>query len=140
MIKNSLSYSSFSRLTQRSMIWFHTGLSQSPCSMILRWVNLPVPAVSYCTSQSHSWPQPFLKTYAQALKGTVSHKWMWILILLIKGYIFSKSFRIHFFTLRSMILRRVSFLDTKIWIPQRNLHQNWKYFNPLVSGPYRFEL
>ena len=32
--------------------------------------------------------QPFLKTFVQAFKGTVSQKELGILILLIKGYIF----------------------------------------------------
>ena len=52
----------------------HTLESQSPWGIILRWVNLPwvcYPRESLMTPGSQL---PFLKTFAQALKGTVSQK------------------------------------------------------------------
>ena len=64
---------------------YNTALSQSPRSIILRRVSLP--AVLYCWGVNHDPGKPFLKTFAQAFKGAVSQKYMWILILLIKGYI-----------------------------------------------------
>ena len=38
-----------------------------------------------------------------------------------------------------IILRRVSFLDTKVRITWQNLNQNRKYLNPLISGQGWFE-
>ena len=67
---------------------YDTAQSQSPRGMILRKVNLP--GVSYCT-ESFMTPesqQQFLKTFAQAFKGTVSLKKLWIHILLLRVYIF----------------------------------------------------
>ena len=70
---------------------------------------------------------------------------MWILILLMKstGYIFhyfTVVLGLNFFgTLHSIILRGVSILYTKFWISQRKPNQKRNYFNPLVSGPGRFE-
>ena len=43
-------------------------------------------------------------------------------------------------TPRGMIPRGVSFFEPKNRITQRKLNQNRKYFNPLLSGPGRFEL
>ena len=45
-----------------------------------------------------------------------------------------------FFTLRSMILRGVSFFDTKVRISQRNRNRIRKYFSLFISGPDGFEL
>ena len=40
---------------------------------------------------------------------------------------------------RGIIPWRVSFFDTKVRITWRNLNQNQKYLNPMVSGPGWFE-
>ena len=77
---------------------YDTPASQSPRGIILRRVNLP----GYIIPRGVNLPllldpeellmnpgsqHPFLKTFAQAFKGTVSLKYMLIPILLIKGYI-----------------------------------------------------
>ena len=126
---------------------YHTAQSQSPWDIILRRVNLS--GVSYCTdAQSQSlrgiilhrvnlpgvWDpgsqQLFLKTFAQAFKGILSHKWMLIFITLIKSYI------LH---LCQKILGWNIFAQLKFKITQWKLNQNQKYFNPLVSGQGWFE-
>ena len=53
----SPSYASFSRLTRRSVINCDESISPQ-----------------YHTAQSPSWPQPFLKTFTQAFKETMSQK------------------------------------------------------------------
>ena len=40
---------------------------------------------------------------------------------------------------QGIIPRQVSFFDTKVQITRRNLNQNRKYLNPLISGPGWFE-
>ena len=68
---------------------------------------------------------------------------MWILILLIKGYIFH--FGIIVLGLNFVIdstqyhTARSLFYDTKILITRRKRNQNQNYFNPLVRGPGFFE-
>ena len=44
-----------------------------------------------------------------------------------------------FFYSPVMIPRGSQFFEPKLWITPQNLNQNWKYFNPLVSGPDRFQ-
>ena len=60
----------------------HTPASQSPQGMILCWVNLPKGMRPRGVTHDAS------NTFAQAFKGTVAQK-MWILIQLLKGYIFN---------------------------------------------------
>ena len=90
-----------------------TLISQSPRSIILRGVRLY--AVWYCAELISA--QQYLKTFAEAFKGTL----------------LKKNNKI------SMILRGVSFFDTKIRISQRKRHQKQKHFNPLFCGPGWFE-
>ena len=73
--------------------------------------------------------QPFLKIFAQALKGTVSQKLMWIFVPLIKGYIlrFSKTSRAKFvLTSQGLTPRGVGFFKLTF---RRNLSQNRIHFN-----------
>ena len=60
----------------------HTPASQSPQGMILCWVNLPEGMRPRGVTHDAG------NTFAQAFKGTVAQK-MWILIQLLKGYIFN---------------------------------------------------
>ena len=67
---------------------YDTAQSLTPRSLILRGVKFR--AVWYCAeSQFTARSQlPFLQTFAQAFKGTVPQKQLYILITLKKGYIF----------------------------------------------------
>ena len=97
-----------------SAVSYSTALSQSPRSIILRGVTLHI----LRGVNRHS-----LNTFAQAIKGKVSQTWLWILIIIIKGYIFQ------FWTIvlgwnflltpRSITLSAVSFIDTKIRITRQ---------------------
>ena len=91
------------------------------CSILVRFRRVMLifpknlPALSYLshsphkfhTAGSNAWSQPFLNTFTQAFRGTVSQKEMWILILhVLKRAFFlilQRSSRIEFcFTPRSM--------------------------------------
>ena len=83
---------------------YDTGPSWTPHSMILH------STVSYCAESLYTAQSQlqFLQTFAQAFKGTVSKKRIYILNLLKKGYIFhlcSKVLGLIFFlTPRSIII------------------------------------
>ena len=68
-------FQKFWNLLHWNLPQYHTAQSQSPCSIILPGVNLP--AVSYygkSLMMTLGSQQPFLQTFAQACKWTVSQK------------------------------------------------------------------
>ena len=86
-----------------NFVQYHTALSQSPRSMLLRWVDLP--AVSYCGESSH-----FLRLLHMPLKGQW-HKNKCGFFFSEKGLNFvflQKSSRIKFFSIVHTKIRHVT--------------------------------
>ena len=112
---------------------YHTPASQSPRGIIPRWVTQDTRGVSL----------KFLNCLHRPLKGQCHKNKCGIIFYYSLGYIF------HFCTIvlgwnfiltpRGIIPWGVSFLEPKVRITPRNLNQNKKYFNPLVSAPDRFK-
>ena len=151
-LSNGLKYFWFWLIEVFPQYEYHIAQSPSTRIIILRWVRLPAVSLSYCEESislqyhiagSHSWPQPFLKTFTQTFKGTVSPKKMCFLILLKSATfcIFTKQF-----------LDQILFLLPTVWyfgesvfstlnsITQWDLLKIRNFFSPVVSGPNRFQL
>ena len=105
------------------------GTVQQDCRPpIFHYSNLPGP----CTDQWFKIYLIWLRTGCWVVKTPRQ-------VYLPRGRIPDKSISPGYDSLASIITRQVKLVKPKIWITPRNINENRKYFNPLVSSPGRLE-